>query len=287
MSTSADNQSLFSENKEPLALWLIIAIPIACMAVLFASAQIFTALIPHNAEIVSMLELVPPLIVIIGVYFGYARISLLTQSPVARKSVWVWGVLFIFLGPVGWWFSFSDLASGATVFRGFMPLLIYTITMILVGFFEELTYRGFLFGALLHAGLRQHNTYYYSSVWGAVLGSALLFGIAHIVNYINTDAPLYVAVTQMVYAGMLGIFLAALYYRGRSLWWGALVHALFDFLSQFSSLTQVPGKVSEAATYPSFNDSMVTIALFLPWAIIGAVMIHRDIVRNQKRLNTY
>ena len=77
-------------------------------------------------------------------------------------------------------------------------------------FFEELVFRGFVFNALLR----------YLAPWGAVVVSALGFGLFHLLEPGNAGAVFPLA------AG--GVVLALVYYRSGSLVASMLTHALFN-----------------------------------------------------------
>ncbi len=77
-------------------------------------------------------------------------------------------------------------------------------------FFEETVFRGFIFNALLR----------YLTPWGAVVISALVFGLFHLLEPGNSGAVFPLA------AG--GVVLALVYYRSGSLVASMLTHALFN-----------------------------------------------------------
>jgi membrane protease YdiL (CAAX protease family) len=76
-------------------------------------------------------------------------------------------------------------------------------------FFEELTFRGFLFNAFLR----------YTPVWAAALASAVLFGFAH-------WQPGNAGAIAPLAAG--GLVLATVYYRSGSLTASMIAHAIFN-----------------------------------------------------------
>jgi membrane protease YdiL (CAAX protease family) len=80
------------------------------------------------------------------------------------------------------------------------------LTMMLVGFLEELIFRGFLFTALRKDSLKV-----------AVIVSSVTFGMGHIVNLLN-GAPLGETLLQIVYATAAGFLFTAIFLRGGSLW---------------------------------------------------------------------
>jgi membrane protease YdiL (CAAX protease family) len=90
-------------------------------------------------------------------------------------------------------------------------------------FYEEIIFRGLLFGSLL--SIYNKKT--------AIVISSLFFGLWHLKNFPteSTGALIY----QVFYTGLLlGPLLAWLALRTKSIWIGVLVHALNNLLSPLS-----------------------------------------------------
>ncbi len=96
----------------------------------------------------------------------------------------------------------------------------------MVGFSEEVMFRGFLLSALRGV----------MGVWPAVILSSVLFGAVHVTNGFITGAwgP---AVVQASMAAMSGLAFAALRVRTGSLWPGIVLHGLWDAGLFFMSLS--------------------------------------------------
>ena len=123
------------------------------------------------------------------------------------------------------------LATG-NVWDGFQPqysgaALWYAIgSMILVGFVEEMIFRGFLFRALLKKdGPRV-----------AVIVSAVTFGIGHIVN-ILAGMDIAENLLMVVFAVAWGFVFTMVYYKTGSLLPCIIVHAVVDVLSMLAMET--------------------------------------------------
>lgn len=91
----------------------------------------------------------------------------------------------------------------------------------LTGLWEEGLIRGFLLSALLLAALRSG-----SGPVRAVLASAVIFGLLHLVSAVGGSLP--GAVFQVVYATLIGICFGALMLRTNALWLLMILHALFN-----------------------------------------------------------
>ncbi|MCQ2431126.1 MAG: CPBP family intramembrane metalloprotease [Clostridia bacterium] len=109
-----------------------------------------------------------------------------------------------------------------------VPTTLMTIlSMLLVGFLEELIFRGFLFCAMAK-----------DNVMSAVIVSSITFGIGHIVNLLR-GAEIISCLLQLVYAAALGFLFVTLFRRGRSLYPCILTHGILNALSVFSNETLV------------------------------------------------
>ena len=108
------------------------------------------------------------------------------------------------------------------------------LTMMLVGFLEELIFRGFLFTALRKGSLKV-----------AVIVSSVTFGMGHIVNLLN-GAPLGETLLQIVYATAAGFLFTAIFLRGGSLWPCILTHSAVNSLSVIAGPQSAGLQISSA-----------------------------------------
>ena len=123
------------------------------------------------------------------------------------------------------WIIASFNLWGGIAPRYDLPGLIFAaVSMALVGFAEELIFRGFLFKALLKDG----------SVKTAVIVSAVTFGLGHILN-LFTGHELFETLMQVVFAVAFGFVVTMDFYRSGSLLPCILAHSLTDVFSLFAS----------------------------------------------------
>lgn len=95
------------------------------------------------------------------------------------------------------------------------------VSMICVGFLEELIFRGFLFRAMARDGIKS-----------AMIVSSVTFGIGHIVNLFNgSGATLIPNICQIVSAVAIGFLFVIIFYRGRSLIPCILAHQFINVTS--------------------------------------------------------
>lgn len=120
---------------------------------------------------------------------------------------------------------------------GLSPLeaALAVVSMLCVGFLEELIFRGFLFKALCKDNLKL-----------AVIISSITFGLGHIVNLLNGSNPLLTGL-QIVYAICAGFLFTVILLRGKSLWPCILTHSALNSLSIFSREPDLTGQLLSAA----------------------------------------
>ena len=128
-----------------------------------------------------------------------------------------------------WFFPLWIIASlnlwGGAAAKYPVPGQIYAIvSMALVGFAEELIFRGFLFKAMLKDG----------NVKTAVIVSAVTFGLGHILN-LFTGHELAETLVQVVFAVAFGFIVTMAFYKSGSLLPCILSHSLTDVFSLFAA----------------------------------------------------
>ena len=124
------------------------------------------------------------------------------------------------------WFIPLWIITSGNLWGGFgadypMPGLIFAVvSMALVGFAEELIFRGFLFKAMLKDG----------SVVTAIVVSSVTFGLGHILN-LFTGHELFETIMQICGAIAIGFVLTFVFYKSGSLLPCILAHSLIDVFS--------------------------------------------------------
>lgn len=124
-----------------------------------------------------------------------------------------------------------NLWLGVTWNMSVLESALYVLSMLLVGFLEEIIFRGFLFRAMAKDGVRS-----------AIIVSAVTFGVGHLVNLINgSGADLLSNLCQVGYAIAAGFLFVILVYRGGSLWPCILTHSVLNALSAFAKEAPTAG----------------------------------------------
>ena len=105
----------------------------------------------------------------------------------------------------------------------------YIISMLFVGFLEELIFRGLLFKAMLKDGTKS-----------ASLISSVTFGLGHIINLINgSGMPLFSNLLQVTYAIAIGFLFTILFYKTKTLWPCIITHSIVNSLSIFTNQSAI------------------------------------------------
>lgn len=113
----------------------------------------------------------------------------------------------------------TNLWKGFALHMTLTETALHIVSMLCVGFIEEIIFRGFLFNALRKDNIRQ-----------AIIISSLTFGIGHIVNLLN-GAELLETVLQICYATAIGFLFTVIFYTSGSLIPCVITHSLINSLS--------------------------------------------------------
>lgn len=100
--------------------------------------------------------------------------------------------------------------------------IFYILTMINIGFIEEIIFRGFLFQMMAK-----------NNVKAAIIVTSITFGIGHIINLFN-GADIIPTLFQIGYAFSIGYLFAIIVYRSGSIIPCVIAHALQNSLSIFN-----------------------------------------------------
>ena len=100
--------------------------------------------------------------------------------------------------------------------------VLFILSMLCVGFIEEVIFRGFLFKAMCKDNVNL-----------AIFVSSITFGMGHIINLLN-GRELIPTLLQICYATAIGFLFTIIFYKGKSLWPCIIAHGVFNSLSNFS-----------------------------------------------------
>lgn len=143
-----------------------------------------------------------------------------------------------------------NLWLGVKLNYGIAESILLVLSMLCVGFLEEIIFRGFLFKAMEKDGIKS-----------AVAVSSITFGIGHIINLLNgTGAPLETSL-QIVTAIGFGLLFVIIFIKTKSIVPCIISHSTINALSVFAS--EGGGAVSE----------IITSALLLLITVIYSIYI--------------
>ena len=117
----------------------------------------------------------------------------------------------------------GNLWGGVSLHYPGLSQLWAVLSMLLIGYVEEVLFRGFLFRALIKK----------DGLVPAIIISAVTFGIGHIVNLLAGQANLE-TIMQVLFAVAWGFIFTYAFLKGGSLWPCVAVHGLVDIFSKFS-----------------------------------------------------
>ncbi|MFD0557087.1 CAAX prenyl protease-like protein [Stackebrandtia endophytica] len=199
-------------------------------------------------------------------------------------------IVVVILLALGWWraVGFTGFRSWQAVWLAWFPALLVVVLFVLqllqspltddvgwlglsvlnvfgVGFFEEALTRGLVLYLLLFAWKARPN-----GAVAAVFVSAILFGLAHLLN-LFAGQPLFATLVQIGYAIGFGVGFAALLLRTNTIWIGIVLHSLVDANSEAWF-----GPSTEATQ--TTNDLVGLTPLFivgLPLLIYGIILMRK------------
>ena len=116
----------------------------------------------------------------------------------------------------------ANLWNGFNVTDTTSEIVFHILTMINIGFIEELIFRGFLFRMMEKNNVR-----------GAIIVSAVTFGVGHIINLLN-GAEIIPTLMQICYATAIGYLFVMIFHKSKSLVPCIITHCLVNSLSIFN-----------------------------------------------------
>lgn len=123
---------------------------------------------------------------------------------------------FVLLGTVNLWF-------GISMHYDLHHQIIAVITMAIVGYVEEIIFRGLLYKAIEKDNMKK-----------AIIISAVTFGAGHIVNLLTGHGSVD-TILQMAYAIAIGFAFAMCFYKSGSLIPCIITHSIVNLTSKFSN----------------------------------------------------
>ena len=122
-------------------------------------------------------------------------------------------------------FASCNLWAGFKMQYTITETIYYVLSMLCVGFIEEMLFRGFLFKAISKDNMKM-----------AIIISSITFGIGHIINLFNgSGAMLLPNICQILYAIAFGYLAVILFVKTNSLWPSIITHSFMNASSAFAN----------------------------------------------------
>lgn len=134
----------------------------------------------------------------------------------ADSKKFLYFIPFVLLCTVNLWF-------GVSMHYDLFHQIIAVMTMVLVGYVEEILFRGLLYKAIEKDNVKQ-----------AIIISAVTFGAGHIVNLLTGHGSV-ATLLQMAYAIAIGFAFVMCFYKSGSLIPCIITHSMIDLTSKFSN----------------------------------------------------
>lgn len=171
----------------------------------------------YRSAIINTIFSVALLVLIISLkriaYYGLTKVTNLKQ--------YLYFIPLVLLFSVNFW-------NGVNIHNSSSEIVFHILTMLNVGFIEEIIFRGFLFKMMEK-----------DNVKSAIIVSSVTFGIGHIVNLLN-GADFIPTLMQICYAVAIGYLFVTIFYKSKSLIPCIAAHALINC----SSIFNIENKVS-------------------------------------------
>ena len=140
-------------------------------------------------------------------------------------------------------------------------ILLFLLSMTLVGVAEEFLFRGVAAQTLLeHFGTDR------AGVWKACLLSGLIFGAGHLSNLLGSEP--FGVLMQSVFAASVGTLYAAIYFRTGNLWVTVFLHAGMDITSMLIGGLYGTFTVAEAVSTYDATMLLSVLLYLIPTAVL-------------------
>lgn len=150
-------------------------------------------------------------VVLLALVISLKRVAFYGLTKVADLKKYLYFIPLLLLLSV-------QLVNGVNINNTASEILFYIISMMNVGFLEEMIFRGFLFKMMAKDNLKS-----------AIIVGSITFGMGHIVNLLNGQ-DLILTLMQICYATAIGYLFVTIFYKSKSLIPCIIVHGVFNSL---------------------------------------------------------
>lgn len=244
--------------KKALIAWVV---SIVCLKLIGYVNETYMA--DWNPFVVNLIRQAIFSCIVFGFYLYTKRINVFKVNFQKLK-----GALFT---PFFFYFILLVNASGTELSVTVKPweIGLFILHMFLVGFSEELLFRGIMQNAF-------HDLFTEKTVWRvriAILISGFVFGMTHITNSFDHSIPIANALIQGLSTSFAGVLFGAIYFRsGKCLWLPIFVHALNDtvgfYQNGYLSGKDLSESIVSSTQAMNASDPMTFLLSILPLAVV-------------------
>lgn len=238
-------KKLFEKNEVMFAVMLIIIYVVGSSIMMNISDEPLV----QNAAAAAFHAVMAVLVFIFIKKSGLMKYIGLCRSEVSAAKMWFY-IPLVVCASLSLFFGIGlQLSPAAAAF--------HAVSMLFVGFLEEVIFRGFLFKGICR-----------SSVIRAIVISSVTFGIGHIVNLFN-GYSIFNNIIQIVSAVCVGFLLVFIFHRTGSLLACIGFHSLNNSLNTFASGEYLINAVGseETAGIISAGAKIAIIAIYMLYVI--------------------
>ena len=164
-------------------------------------------------------------IVLLALIFSLKSTSYYGLSKIKNSKQYLYFIPLVLIVTVNLW-------NGININNTPDEILFHILTMLNVGFIEEVIFRGFLFKMMSK-----------DNVKSAMLVSSITFGIGHIVNLLN-GADFIPTMMQIGYAISIGYLFVIIFYKSNSIIPCIIAHGVNNALSVFNVENEVSAYIA-------------------------------------------
>ena len=194
-------------------------------------------------------------------FFGYARI-LKEKGQGFLKGFYIGGFMTGYCCLELAAQLYMQMMSGERTLVPVLHRIFFVTTMFLIGWAEELVFRGVILNLFLDRFGRTKK-----GILQAVVISGILFGAVHLTNVFQGVTPGSAAV-QAINASLLGVIFGAIYVRSGNIWLVILYHAAVDFAGLMGSGLFGVGTTAEQINQMSAINLIAVPILLAPCVVL-------------------
>jgi CAAX protease family protein len=210
----------YKKSKQNIyVLSMIFVCIIAMMIIQFGSLSFYDDILISNMVNDTIFRFLGSIVFIFIIYeFNHKILKI--HKPLIKSLLIILPALLISINN----FPFLPFLSGnALITKPIYTILIFAITCISVGLFEELVFRGLILFFLLEKLSKNRR-----GIFVSIIISSALFGIMHLFNIFD-GANVGATLLQVLYSFAMGIMWSIIVLKTKTIWLAVILHSLYNF----------------------------------------------------------